>query len=87
MPRYCTITAAELDTTQPTLSRTIQQLEEITGARLVERTTREFWLTSDGISLAEEARDVLARLEDRLSSIGMKQQPPFAAELGVGGFR
>lgn len=56
--------------------RTIQQLEEITRARLVERTTREFWLTSDGISLAEEARDVLARLEDRLSSIGMKQHPP-----------
>lgn len=86
VPRYCTITAAELDTTQPTLSRTIQQLEEITGARLVERTTREFWLTSDGISLAEEARDVLARLEDRLSSIGMKQQPPLRLGWAWAGF-
>ena len=55
--------AAELATTQPTLSRTIAQLEQITGVRLVERTTRQVALTEAGYRLVRQMRPLLAGVD------------------------
>lgn len=55
--------AAELATTQPTLSRTIAQLEQITGVRLVERTTRRVALTEAGYRLVRQMRPLLAGVD------------------------
>ncbi|CAL9469504.1 Hca operon transcriptional activator HcaR [Nocardiopsis dassonvillei] len=65
-----TAAAAELGVTQPTLSRTLDRLEEIVGARLVERTTRRTGLTGRGRRLFEEASVLLARLDRALADAG-----------------
>lgn len=64
-----TTAAAILRTTQPTLSRTITQLEEITETRLVERTTRTMTLTRAGSQLARSAVDLLADLDTALARL------------------
>jgi DNA-binding transcriptional LysR family regulator len=51
--------ARALGTTQPTVSRTVARLEEVVGARLVERTTRALTLTASGTALADQARRAL----------------------------
>lgn len=48
--------------TQPTLSRQIQELERIVGARLIERSSTGARLTPAGDTLATGAREVLAQL-------------------------
>ena len=60
-----TVAAAVLGTTQPTLSRTISQLESLVGTTLVDRTTRRVMLTERGIEFAIEAETLVGRL-DRL---------------------
>jgi DNA-binding transcriptional LysR family regulator len=55
-----TAAAAALHLTQPTLSRTVRQLEYIYGRRLVTGGTAEF--TDDGRAVVERARRVLAEL-------------------------
>ncbi|MFE7620230.1 LysR family transcriptional regulator [Streptomyces sp. NPDC057496] len=70
-----TTAAAVLGTTQPTLSRTITQLEEITGVRLVERTTREMSLTPAGRQLSATARELLASLNTALDELGHTEAP------------
>ncbi|MFF3497129.1 LysR family transcriptional regulator [Streptomyces sp. NPDC002795] len=70
-----TTAAAVLGTTQPTLSRTINQLEEITRARLVERTTREMSLTPAGRQLSATARELLASLNTALDKLGHTEAP------------
>lgn len=60
-----TVAAAVLGTTQPTLSRTIAQLETLVGTKLVDRTTRKVVLTERGIEFALEASSLVGRL-DRL---------------------
>lgn len=70
-----TTAAALLGTTQPTLSRTINQLEEITRARLVERTTREMSLTPAGRQFSATARELLASLRTALNELGHTEAP------------
>ncbi|CAN7430223.1 LysR family transcriptional regulator [Rhizobacter sp. LjRoot28] len=53
--------AALLDTTQPTVSRRVQQLEDLLGARLVERSTRGLRLTEEGERCIVQARALLDR--------------------------
>lgn len=72
--------AAELGVSQPTLSRTIAQLEEIVGCRLVERTTRRVALTPDGRTLLLDARAVISRLDRAVKSLASGQ----LAELRLG---
>jgi DNA-binding transcriptional LysR family regulator len=55
--------AARLYVSQPALSQTIKQLEDATGLRLLERTTRRVELTAEGASLREDAVQVLAQFE------------------------
>ncbi|GAA2826219.1 LysR family transcriptional regulator [Crossiella cryophila] len=55
-----TAAAARLHLTQPAVSRTLGQLEQRLGRRLVDRSTRHLRLTADGEAFADRARAVLA---------------------------
>lgn len=52
--------AAQMHTTQPTISRRLQTLERSLGVRLLNRSTHAMRLTSDGERCYERARDLLA---------------------------
>jgi len=47
-----------------TVSLAVQQLENLTGTRLLHRTTRKVSLTQDGLAWYERSRDLLADLEE-----------------------
>ena len=52
--------AAQLGTTQPTVSRRLQALERSLGVRLLRRSTHSMTLTEDGQRCLERARELLA---------------------------
>ena len=56
--------AAELGITQPSVSRALAALEDVLGARLLRRTSREVVLTAAGERVLAKARRVLAEVED-----------------------
>jgi DNA-binding transcriptional LysR family regulator len=65
--------AVQLSTSQPTVSRRLQSLERLLGAKLILRTTHAMKLTDDGERCYEQAKLVLERwaaLEDQLSVAG-----------------
>ncbi|UXH77593.1 LysR family transcriptional regulator [Roseateles amylovorans] len=64
--------AVQLGTTQPTVSRRVQMLEALLGARLVERSTRGLRLTEEGERCAAQARDLLDRWESLAEDVGDK---------------
>lgn len=47
-----------------TVSNAISELEELVGARLLQRTTRKVQLTQDGLAFYERSRDLLADVEE-----------------------
>lgn len=51
--------AQQLATTQPTVSRRVQLLESLLGARLVERSTRGLRLTDEGERCAAQAQELI----------------------------
>ena len=53
--------AAQLGTTQPTISRRLQALERSLGVRLLRRSTHSMALTEDGARCLERARELLAQ--------------------------
>lgn len=53
--------ALQLRTTQPTVSRRLQQLERLLGVRLLQRSTHAMKLTEDGERCFEHARELLER--------------------------
>ena len=55
--------AAQLGSTQPTISRRLQQLERSLGLRLLQRSTHAMKLTTDGERCYERALDLLAGWE------------------------
>ncbi|MBC2865360.1 LysR family transcriptional regulator [Streptomyces mexicanus] len=59
--------ARALHLTQPALSRTLAQLEQRLGVRLVERSTRSLRLTAAGARLWENAHRILGQLDDALA--------------------
>ncbi|MEU3027698.1 LysR family transcriptional regulator [Streptomyces incarnatus] len=59
--------ARTLHITQPALSRTLAQLEQRLGVRLVERSTRSLHLTEAGERLWENAHRILGQLDDALT--------------------
>lgn len=81
-----TVAAAMLGTTQPTLSRTIAQLEEILGTRLVARTTRELALTPAGERFVDSARDLLTRLDDTVADLREDEPSPLRLGWAWAGF-
>lgn len=65
--------AAQLGTTQPTISRRLQALEQRLGLKLILRTTHALKLTDDGERCYQQARQLLATwhaLEDELTGAG-----------------
>jgi len=55
--------AAQLGTTQPTVSRRLQALERSLGLRLLQRSTHGMTLTEDGARCFERAKDLLGSWE------------------------
>ena len=62
--------AEDLHLSQPALSRRIEKLEDLLGARLLERTTRRVALTNVGRVFLERARSAIDELERAVLSIG-----------------
>jgi DNA-binding transcriptional LysR family regulator len=58
--------AAELHVTQPALSRTLRQLEEHLGIRLVDRSTHHLELTAAGLAFQTRAAAAVAAVDDVL---------------------
>lgn len=56
--------AESLGQPKASVSQAVQQLEALTGARLLQRTTRKVSLTQDGLAFYERCRDFLADLEE-----------------------
>jgi DNA-binding transcriptional LysR family regulator len=71
-----TSVAAELNTTQPTISRQVAALEEHLGARLMTRTTRQLTLTDDGRVLYEQARRLLEAADEAQGAVGRRKGKP-----------
>jgi DNA-binding transcriptional LysR family regulator len=55
--------AAQMGTTQPTVSRRLQALERSLGLRLLQRSTHAMKLTDDGARCYERAKELLANWE------------------------
>lgn len=62
--RSFTAAAAALYTTQPGLTKSIKQLEDELGIRLIDRNKKFFELTDEGRIFYEHAQDVLNRFND-----------------------
>lgn len=62
--------AAELGVSQPSVSRTLAQLERAVGARLLRRTSREVVLTATGERVLARARRILAEVDDLVREAG-----------------
>jgi len=61
--------AQRLGIAQPPLSQQIQQLEQLVGHRLFDRTTRGVKLTAAGQLLAERARTTIDKVHDDLAQV------------------
>lgn len=64
-----TAAAAVVGISQPALSRTLDQLEQKLGRRLVERTTSSLHLTKAGQRLHGHAHQILNHLDDAISDV------------------
>lgn len=62
--------AAVLHVSQPTLTRTLQQLERIVGVRLLVRSAHGVSLTDDGERALGPARDILDRVDAFTATVG-----------------
>lgn len=80
-----TAAAAELRITQPTLTKSIRQLEESLGATLLERLPRGVVPTTFGAVLARHARLVGVQIKDALGEIeGMRSGRMGHVAIGAG---
>lgn len=68
---------------QPALSLQVKELEEIVGAPLVERGTRQIRLTGLGESFAARARVILRAVEE-LGDLARASHRPFSGQLRLG---
>lgn len=71
--------AQRLNMTQPPLSQAIQGLEQLLGAALFHRTTRQISLTAAGLALLPEAKRLLQQVE----SLPVLTQRAAAGEIGA----
>lgn len=75
--------AQKLHLTQPTLTRQLQQLEEIYGSRLFIRGSRQITLTNSGIILKRRAKEILelqAKTEEEIK----KSEYDISGEITIG---
>lgn len=68
--------AADLNTTQPTVSRQVAALEAHLGARLLTRTTRRLVLTEDGQVLYEHAQRAIEAADEAQDAVGLRKRKP-----------
>lgn len=68
--------AKELNTTQPTVSKHVAELESWLGAKLLNRSTRSLHLTEVGADYYERCISILQDIEDAEQSVGMLQTSP-----------
>lgn len=66
--------AEETNSTQPTISRHIAELENYLGARLLARTTRSLSLTDEGRAFYAKALHIVDALHDAESAVGKRNQ-------------
>ncbi|MDK9496573.1 LysR family transcriptional regulator [Streptomyces katrae] len=67
--------AARLHIGQPALSRTLRQLEDHLGARLVDRSTHHLELTAQGRTFRDKARAAVAAVDAALDPGGLRSWP------------
>jgi DNA-binding transcriptional LysR family regulator len=68
--------AKQLGTTQPTISRRLQQLERLLGLRLLQRSTHVMKLTEDGERCYAHAKDLLERWQTiEADLLGVQDEP------------
>ncbi len=67
--------AARLHLSQPALSRTLRQLEDHLGARLVDRSTHHLELTAEGHTFRDKALAAVAAVETALDPGGLRRWP------------
>lgn len=75
--------AADCSVSQPALSVQIKELEELIGAPLVERATRQIRLTPLGERFAERARSILKAV-DELEDLSRASRTPFTGTFRFG---
>ncbi len=71
-----TAVARELNSSQPTVSRQIAQLEDHLGSALLQRTTRALTLTDDGRIFYDHARRTLDAAAEAESAVGRRRAKP-----------
>lgn len=71
-----TAAAASLDTSLPSVVRTLAALERHLGARLLNRTTRRIHLTDEGAQYLERARAVISEIQEAEAALNLRQAEP-----------
>ena len=69
-------TARRLNSSLPAMSRRLAAMESRLGARLVDRSSRRFALTEEGILLHERAAGILAELDEVEAEVGARSAAP-----------
>ncbi len=69
-------TARRLNSSLPAMSRRLAAMESRLGARLVDRSSRRFALTEEGILLHERAVGILAELDEVEAEVGARSAAP-----------
>lgn len=69
-------TARRLNTSLTAMSRRLAQMEERLGARLVDRGSRRFTLTEEGMLLHERGLRIIADLDEVEAEVGAKVRTP-----------
>lgn len=75
--------AQKLNLTQPTLTRQLQQLEEIYGSQLLIRGSRHITLTSSGVILKKRAQEIL-ELQKKTKEEIKKNEHEITGEITIG---
>src|SRR5438128_7429572 len=70
------LAARKLGVTTATVSRSIAKLEELVGARLVQRTTRHVSLSTAGEALFERAASHVRAVQAALGDLPERQEEP-----------
>ena len=71
-----TAAAAALDTSLPSVVRTLAALEAEVGVRLLNRTTRRISLTDEGAQYVERCRQILAAVQDTEAAFTARRAEP-----------
>jgi DNA-binding transcriptional LysR family regulator len=71
-----TAAAATLDTSLPSVVRTLAALERDLGVRLLNRTTRRIHLTDDGAQYLDRCRTILSAMQDAEAALTSRRTEP-----------